>query len=402
MPVVSVIVPIYNAQKYLRQCVESILHQTYQNLELLLIDDGSTDECAAICDGYVSEDTRVRVIHKPNGGLVSARKAGVKQATGDYVVWVDADDWIEPFWIEELVRAQERSQAEMVAADLYFDIGDSSKIIRNGFSYGVYEGKALYRNLLYGGQFFEYGINPHLVTKLVSRELLQPLQMAVDERIVAGEDAAVTYPCALAADKICIANVCGYHYVQRPGSMTKTESAGEAQRAQILFHFLEQSFKKAGYQELFQLQMNQYKKYFALLRMMEVWDKPEADEVLSPYGGIETGSRVVLYGAGGLGQSIFRYLHTDKRVEIVGWFDRCCDTYRANGMKVDEPERIISSVVSYDYVVIANISGTVAETIREGLLRMGVNSEKIRWLTKEFLREDMKLEELIGLDGGGR
>lgn len=393
MPAVSVIVPIYNAQKYLRQCVESILYQTYQNLELLLIDDGSTDGCADICDRYALEDTRVRVIHKPNGGLVSARKAGVKQATGDYVVWVDADDWIESFWIEELVRAQERSQVEMVAADLYFDIGDSSKIIRNGFSYGVYEGKALYRNLLYGGRFFEYGINPHLVTKLISRQLLLQSQMAVDERIVAGEDAAVTYPCALAAGRICVADVCGYHYVQRPGSMTKTRAPGEEERAEILFRLLERHFEEVSYGDIFYSQLNQYKKYFALLRMADILDKPGADELLSPYGGIEKGSRIVLYGAGGLGQNIFRYLDTDKGIEIVAWLDRCYETYRANGMKVDEPERISELKDLYDYVIIANISGTTVEAIRQDLIRMGTEAEKIRWLSEEFLREDVEWEE---------
>lgn len=396
---ISVIVPIYNAQKYLRQCVESILSQTYQRLEILLVDDGSTDECTAICDRYASEDTRVRVIHKPNGGLVSARKAGVKQANGDYVVWVDADDWIEPNYIEALVKVQEQTRADMVAADLFFDIGESSRAVRNGFPYGVYDGRELYRRLLYSGKFFEYGINPHLVTKLISREILQERQMAVDERIVAGEDAAVTYPCALAADKICVTDVCGYHYVQRPGSMTKTENIGEEQKAWFLFRFLERSFEKAGYKEIFDSQLNQYKKNFALLRMMEILDRPEANEVLSPYGGIEPGSRIVLYGAGGLGQSIFRYLNIDQRVEIVLWLDRCYETYRANGMKVDKPESIIQSEVLYDYVIVANISGKATERITEGLVRMGVELEKIRWLSDKFLREDTQFESLIRAHG---
>ena len=143
MPVVSVIVPIYNAQKYLGKCVESILLQTYQNMEILLIDDGSTDGCFDICEKYASEDERIRVIHKPNGGLVSARKAGAKEATGDYVICVDADDWIEPNYIEALMNVQRRTRVEMVAADLYFDIGDFSKVVRNSFPYGVYGGEEL-------------------------------------------------------------------------------------------------------------------------------------------------------------------------------------------------------------------------------------------------------------------
>lgn len=389
---ISVIVPIYNVEPYLCQCVDSILRQTYKNLEILLINDGSTDGCYKICERYVSMDMRICVIHKENGGLVSARKTGVMHARGEYVLWVDGDDWIEPDYIEELVKVQERTRAEVIAVNLYFDIGDASKVIRNGYQYGVYDGEELYHNLLYSGQFFEYGINPHLVTKLISRELLQPIQMAVDERIMAGEDAAVTYPCVLAADRICVADVCGYHYVQRLGSMTKTKSTGEGQRAQILFQYLEKSFENAGYKEFFCSQLNQYKKYFALLRMVELLDSPETADVLSPFGGIEKGSRVVLYGAGGLGQSIFRYLDTDKRVEIVLWIDRCYGTYRANGMKVDDPGCIIKSKIPYDYVIIANISGVVAESIRQELIQMEVDPEKIRWLSNNFLREDVGSE----------
>lgn len=396
MPLVSVIVPIYNAEKYLEQCVDSILSQTYRSMEILLIDDGSTDGCFTICKKYAEEDARIRVVHKPNGGLVGARKTGVKEAVGDYVIWVDADDWIEPDYIEELVKAQKRTQVKMVAADLYFDIDNSSKVIRNGFSYGVYDVRELYHSLLYSGRFYEYGINPHLVTKLIYREILQQKQMAVDERIVAGEDAAVTYPCLLAVDKICITNVCGYHYVQRPGSMTKTESAGEEQRIQVLFSYLEKSFERAGLRDIFRSQLNQYKKYFMMLRKIELLDNPKSDEVLQPYGGIRMGSKVVLYGAGGLGQSIFRYLTVDKGVEIVAWLDRSYTTYRTNSMSVDAPEHILTLGDSYDYVIIANTSGEIAEAIKQDLIQMDVKPGRIKWLSEKFLREDGELEELTG------
>ena len=93
---ISVIVPIYNVEAYLPQCIESILHQTYTDLEIILIDDGSKDGCAGICEEYRQRDSRIVVIHKENGGLVSARKAGLKAAAGAYIAYVDGDDWIEP------------------------------------------------------------------------------------------------------------------------------------------------------------------------------------------------------------------------------------------------------------------------------------------------------------------
>ena len=92
---ISVIVPVYNVEKYLRKCVDSILAQTYGEFELLLVDDGSPDGCPQICDEYAERDSRVRVIHKPNGGLISARNEGIRACTGDYVCIVDGDDWAD-------------------------------------------------------------------------------------------------------------------------------------------------------------------------------------------------------------------------------------------------------------------------------------------------------------------
>lgn len=103
-PLISVIVPIYGVENYLRQCVESLLNQTHQNLEIILVDDGSPDACPAICDEFSQKDTRIRVIHKKNGGLSDARNAGLDVATGEYIGFVDSDDWIMPDMFEYLLH----------------------------------------------------------------------------------------------------------------------------------------------------------------------------------------------------------------------------------------------------------------------------------------------------------
>ena len=95
MPELSVIVPVYNAEKYLHKCVDSILNQTYRDFELLLVDDGSPDQCGRICDAYAAQDPRVKVIHKPNGGVSEARNVGLDQAKGNYISFIDPDDWVE-------------------------------------------------------------------------------------------------------------------------------------------------------------------------------------------------------------------------------------------------------------------------------------------------------------------
>lgn len=102
MPEISVIVPVYKVEKYLDRCIESIVNQTYPDLELILVDDGSPDNCPALCDAWAERDERIRVIHKKNGGLSSARNAGMDVMCGKYVCFIDSDDWIELNFLEVL------------------------------------------------------------------------------------------------------------------------------------------------------------------------------------------------------------------------------------------------------------------------------------------------------------
>ncbi|HEY8803664.1 MAG TPA: glycosyltransferase, partial [Clostridium sp.] len=101
-PLISIIVPIYKVEVYIRNCVDSILNQTYKNLEIILVDDGSPDNCGNICEEYSSKDKRIKVIHKKNGGLSSARNAGLDIASGEYIGFIDSDDWIEGDMYESL------------------------------------------------------------------------------------------------------------------------------------------------------------------------------------------------------------------------------------------------------------------------------------------------------------
>ena len=103
-PLISVIVPIYNVEKYLARCVDSIVNQTYKNLEIILVDDGSPDRCPQMCDDYAEKDSRIKVVHKKNGGLSDARNAGMAVATGEYISFIDSDDWIETSMFELLIN----------------------------------------------------------------------------------------------------------------------------------------------------------------------------------------------------------------------------------------------------------------------------------------------------------
>lgn len=384
---VSVIVPIYNVSEYLEKCIQSILDQSYQDIEIVLVDDGSTDSSGQICELYAAKDERILVVHKTNGGLVSARKVGVQAASREFVAWVDGDDWIEADWIEGLVEAQKCSGADLVVANLYFDIGEDSQIVRNGFLPGLYDSGQMQSGLLYSGVFYEYGINPHLVTKLWRKKLFRTIQNDVDERIISGEDAAVTYPYILSAHNIFVTELKGYHYVQRPGAMTKTALEDEDFREKLLLAHLEKYFRQCNEWEVFRDQLRHYGKYLAILRQIHIFDHGEKEVFLKPFGGIPAGSKVILYGAGGVGQSVQRYLKNLDKIFVTAWVDKNYQMYRGYGLSVDSPDCLVGMEALYDFLIIANINRNAALKIKEFLVGMGIAKEKIRWITEGFLKE---------------
>lgn len=125
---ISIIVPIHKIERYLRQCIDSILAQTFTDFELLLIDDGSPDECPAICDEYAKKDARIRVFHKPNGGLTSARNCGLDNAKGEWIMHIDGDDWVAPTYIEELYNAAIKNDADIAICGFRFAYEDGRYI----------------------------------------------------------------------------------------------------------------------------------------------------------------------------------------------------------------------------------------------------------------------------------
>ena len=141
---ISVIVPIYNVEEYLPQCIDCIVSQTYKNFELILVDDGSTDSCSKICNRYLEKDSRIQYVYKTNGGQISARKAGADIAAGDYILFVDGDDWIDVDEIEKLVEILiQNDYPDMIAFGLVEEYADNTIFRKNGTDVGRYAGERL-------------------------------------------------------------------------------------------------------------------------------------------------------------------------------------------------------------------------------------------------------------------
>lgn len=225
MPELSIIVPIYNGEKYLHRCIDSILNQKYTDFELILIDDGSKDNSLAICNEYAAMDSRIVVHHKENEGLVAARKSGLSIAKGEYIGFVDCDDFVDDNMYSNLMSSVEKNHPDIVAGGIIYDRISTQKESYCCINAGFYDKKSLQtdvipRMLIYSG-FVKYGIIPGVVTKVFRRNILEKALPKVDNSITIGEDVAITAYSVTNADSLSIVNSAAYHYVQNDNSMVR-------------------------------------------------------------------------------------------------------------------------------------------------------------------------------------
>ena len=243
-PLIAVIVPVYNCEKDLPACVDSIRAQTFSDLEIILVDDGAKDSSGALCDRFAAEDERIRVIHKENGGLISAWTAGTKISTAPFLMYVDSDDWIEKDMAERLLAGMKKDPSDgtyatgqIVCSEGWIDRrGAAPEKLLHGLPPGIYEGEDLREKILAG----VLGREKRPVTysrcmKLFSRELIENNMHYADPRIRMAEDLTVTVPALADAERVVILeDAFLYHYIFLPESMAHGFNSGMYENAKLL------------------------------------------------------------------------------------------------------------------------------------------------------------------------
>ena len=248
MPKLSVIVPVYNTEKYLRECIDSILAQTFTDFELILVDDGSTDGSGAICDEYAGKDPRIRVIHQQNGGVTQARKTGAAYSRSDYVTYVDSDDWIDQDCYSEMMLHIEKYDAD-IGTFAIMEEKEQPVVNRSHIGVGFFSKEKL-TNVVYPKMLFDYasncsGIIASLCNKIIRREILLNAITAIPDSLDYGEDAISGYLCVLNASSAYMCNQAFYHYRDNPSSISHAGSV--IRRKRILALDKEMRYQFSGY-----------------------------------------------------------------------------------------------------------------------------------------------------------
>lgn len=249
---VSVIVPVYNVSKYLNRCVDSILNQTYRNLEVILVNDGSKDDSGAICEQYTKKDKRVRVIHKKNEGLGFARNSGLDIANGEYVTFIDGDDYIGDTRIEYMLATMNNCGADTCMTGFTKEITREKKIQYPHVNYGNnYSHSSVMKNILpkmcgadeSGHDYIEMSVCMVIFSnKIIQENMLR----FVSERELISEDLVFDFEYYPLANKVCITDTCDYYYCDNENSLTTKYRPDRFNAQTILYKTILEKAKSLG------------------------------------------------------------------------------------------------------------------------------------------------------------
>lgn len=374
---VTIIVPIFNAIEHLKQCLDSIVKQDYYNLQILLIDDGSTDGSGEICDEYSLRDDRISVVHNVNSGLVRARKEGLKYADGEYIGFVDSDDYIDSDMISSLVSFMERTGADFIHSGYQEFCGEKNTVQVNFtervFDFVVSDDRTQFIEKyildLKSGMTISYSI----WSKLFRREVIQNCYNRIDDSCQYGEDALCLTLCSLECSRIAFLPKAFYHYRVNGESMSHGQPDVILPQKVKLCSKMIMLFEEYGYSLILQHSIYEFLK----TSFLEIMNR---DINLNQFYLENTSDfkdkRVVLYGAGAVGHDYYVQL-LKENVELLGIIDEKVKSMSGFDRMILKPEEISS--LDYDTVIVAVYADSVFETIKKTLLDFGVPEKRIYW-----------------------
>lgn len=385
---VSVIVPVFNTEPYLRQCLDSLVNQPLQELEVICVDDGSTDGSAGILDEYAAKYSCIKVIHKENGGVVSARRSGEAAAKGEYIGYVDSDDWIEPEMYQRLYDCATSSGAELVSSGYYLEGNYTSELydgVEGGF-YGEGNIENLRGNTIYCMHKKDVGLRASLCCKLFAKKLLDRIRFQVPTDIHMSEDKMQMLACILECRSAYVLKKAYYHYRINQTSSTHSANPSYLFCMDKVYQYIRKLYSHPNFTAAMHRQAELYMIEMLLAGINTrlgfqtrnlLWFDPYWLEA------IPAGSRIVLYGSGEAGRKYRTQLLAKECHRYAGCIDFEYEKLKDEVLQIQSPAMLSS--MSYDYIVITVKNPRKAGQIREELEGLGVEPAKILWFEQREL-----------------
>jgi len=382
MSKISIIVPAYNVEEYITECIESITRQTYKDIEIIVVNDGSQDATGRLLDEMKEKDDRIVVIHKENGGVTSARNAGLRCAKSEYIGFVDGDDYIAPDMYENLYKLAEENDAEIVFSQKFYRVhsanGTRKATLQGGkLAEGVYsrEDKSIeyvWNNIWNPEK--KSGLLPDLWCNIYKRDKLEKVQFKISNEVTYAEDEMLVYSLVTTVDKVCITDDPYYCYRMRDNSAVNSVQENFMSDLNRRYLFIKEYYSKHYMSEalLRQLKYKTVNDLFSL-RFLQ---SGATNFHMFPYELVPKGSDIILYGAGGVGKSYYNQINKNKFCNIVAWVDVRYENFSNSKYQIKSPEEI--KTLKFDYILIAVIDKTMAESIGEEICnKYNVERKKI-------------------------
>lgn len=381
---VSVLIPVFNIQNYIGKCLESIIQQSYTNIEIIIVNDGSSDESEQICKQYAKNDTRILYIYQENKGSVGARKTGLIHAKGKYIVFVDGDDYVERDYVEKLYEFMVENDVDFVHSN-YMIHGKNQTFIKQVHLFQKDDLSLGVRIDLLRDYVFEWEANKEIIDCnlygcIYKKDVIYDCYMRLSDSQQYGEDLLCLCNLMMKCESMMFIPNAYYHYVIREGSLDHPE------------HFMTALSNKVSLYNEVEKILREYKIISTLIDKCQMffirkiyWDfriipseKVQMKETyVCKFIDLLWNKKIILYGAGSVGQSVYEQLSNFANIEIVAWVD-------LNYMNIYSPYKYIGNPVfiptlKFDYVVVAIKEKSMAEEVTHYLSQINIDRKSILW-----------------------
>lgn len=370
---VSIIVPVYNSNLYLDECLESIINQTYKFIEIILVNDGSTDNSQEICNHYARKDNRVTVISQSNKGVVLARKQGIRNAHGEYITFIDSDDYIAKDYIQTMLN--NIGDSDMVTSALIL----KDRIWEDEIDEGIYDisfKSEVINNMIYKKGTSKNGLVTHITIKLFRTDIVKKMMDTVDDYVYYGEDAEFVYKYILRCNKVTITKYKGYYYRENESSITHVVHDDFLISVNRMYLSLKEDFEKSQYKDQLIPQLEKWINMHIRIAPKKMGFIIDNINYIIPCKAQISNRNIIVYGAGNVGKDYIRQIIREKLCIDYIWVDK---NYALKeewmGVNVSSLDDVLN--YPFDYVIIAVYNEKVMYEIKEELVELGIDIQKI-------------------------